>query len=291
MVSCFHMSAREFKVTAHYIARNIDLNLFAQRVPYSLILKTRTHFLFVVDKEQWLFVYGFGVIVLVNLPKEFLKKLMTKKVQQCCASILPERYTEEYQIIEDSALPKESVEFDAAKLPVLTREKLEIISEVVAQSVAIDVFDGQVDAMLQEFSLLTTELEQKGRTSARTSQILKLIGKDYSILEFMITRLSLLDKPEITWQEAELETLFHGLRSMFELEDRFTNLDYKLRFIQSNSELMLETVRTRRDQFLEVTIIGLIVIEIGLFIYELFREDIEEAVFVFTFNCRQQFVT
>lgn len=264
------MPTKTIPITAYYIARAIDLNQFAQRIPYPLTLKTRNHLLFSVEKEKWFFVYSFGVAVFVNLDKDFLKKLLTKKVQQCCSELMPEKYSEEYAIIEDASLEKDSIEYDAVKVRNSTPEKLEVVAEIIAQSVAIDVFDGQVDAMLQEFSAFTTQLERRGRIAARTPHILKLIGKDYSILESMIVRLALLDKPEILWEDAQLEALFLSLRSMFELEDRFTNLDYKLRFLQSNSELMLETLRSRREQFLEVVIIILIAFEIILILYEIF---------------------
>ncbi|MBI4133760.1 RMD1 family protein [Candidatus Uhrbacteria bacterium] len=264
------MPVRTIPIVAHYIAKSIDLNQFAQRVPYPLAIKTRNHYLFNVDKEQWLLVYSFGVIVLMNLKGEFLKKLLTKKVRRCCVEMFEDRYVEEYAAIEDPSLEKDAVGYDAVKVPSLTLERLEVIAEIMAQSVAIDVFDAQVDALLHSFSAFTTELERRGRVAINTSKILKLIGKDYSILESVIVRLSLLDKPEILWEDPRLETLFLSLRSMFELEDRFTNLDYKLRFIQSNSQLMLETLRSRREELLEVTIVVLIAVEIFLIVYEIF---------------------
>lgn len=263
------MTTKTIPIAAYYIARRIDLNQFAQRIPHPLAAKTRNHYLFAVDNEQWLLVYSFGVVVLANLGSEFLKKLLTKKVRQCCADILEDRYSEEYAIIEDASIEKDIVEFDAVKVKSLTTERLEIIAEIIAQSVAIDVFDAQVDAMLHEFGARTTELERHGRIIGRTREILKLIGKDYSILESVIVRLSLLDKPETLWEDPRLETLFLSLRSMFELEDRFTNLDYKLRFLQSNSELMLETLRSRREQSLELIIVILIAIEIFLIVYDI----------------------
>lgn len=259
-------------ITAYYVARKIDLNLFAQRVPFPLTIKTRDHYLFSVEADQWLIVHHFGVVVFVNLDKSFLKKILNKKVQSCFTEPQDEKYSEEFTIIEDPSYDKDSVEYDSIKLKALTTEKLEIIEEIIAQSVAIDVFDGQVDSMLGQFSALTTELEARGRISARTPEILKLIGKNYSIMESMIVRLALLDKPEILWEDSQLETLFIALRSNFELEDRFTNLDYKLKFIQSNSELMLETIRSRRDQALEIIIVALILIEVVLFVYEIFAK-------------------
>lgn len=261
---------RQISITAHYVARSIDLVQIAQTIPHPLEMKTRNHYLFRVEKGQWIFVYTFGVIVLVNLPAVFLKKFLTKKAQKWCNDILHDQNSEEYAITEDASIEKDIVEFEAVKVKELTPTKLDIIAEILAQSVAIDASDHEADHMSHQFGRYTTILEKRGRLVVPSRVIMQLIGKNYGILESMVNRLSLLDRPEILWEEKELEFLFEGLRSMFELEDRFRALDFKLKLIQSHSSLFLDALAARRTEKLEVIIIVLIFVEIVLFVYELF---------------------
>ncbi len=268
------MATRQIPLTAHYVARTIDLVQFAQRVPYALVLKTRNHYLFKIQADQWFLVYSFGVVVLVGVSVEFLKKVLTKKVRQCCTDLLEDKYLEEYTLIEDQNLEREGAEFEVVKIKKLTPEKVEIIAEILAQSVAIDALDHQAEHMIGQFSGYTTILEQRGRLVVPGRAILKLIGQNYGILESTITRLSLLDRPDIIWEDAELEHLFESLRSMFELGDRFTALDFKLKLIQSHSLLFLDVLAARRTERLEIIIIILIALEVILFIYELFGRQL-----------------
>jgi uncharacterized Rmd1/YagE family protein len=91
---------------------------------------------------------------------------------------------------------------------------------------------------------------------------MKTIGMSGNIVNFIVGQLSLLDKPDIAWEDKDAEALFINLRKMFELEDRFSTIRFKLTFIQDSSELMLDSLQHRRSELLELTIIGLIVFEI-----------------------------
>lgn len=264
------MPSKRIPISAHYIARQIDLAELAQRVSHPLEQKTRNHYIFKVADHEWLLIYSFGVVVLVNLPEDFLKKFLTKKVRQCCSGIRDDKYSEEYFIVEDPEVERESAESEEVKVKQLTLERVDLIAEVMAQSVAIDAADHEVEHMFQQFSGYTTALEQHGRMIAPTKTMLKLIGKNYGIIESNVTRLSLLDQPDITWESPELEYLFGSMRSMFELDDRFKALNFKLELIKSHSSLFLDVIGARRIEKLEVIIIVLIAVEILLFLYELF---------------------
>jgi len=57
---------------------------------------------------------------------------------------------------------------------------------------------------------------------------------------------------------------------MFEIKDRYKTLDYKLRMIQENLELIANLLQYRHANYLEWAIIILIAIEIFFSIYEHF---------------------
>ncbi len=263
-------TTKQISISAHYFANSIDLIKFFEHTAYQLESKARTHHVYKVGDDSWFRVYSFGVIVLVNLPKDYLKKILSGKAKSSCRGIFRENYIEEYSIIEDPNTVKDAAEFDGARIKKLTAPKVAVVADILAQSVVIDASDIQTEKMFQEFSGYTTVLEKQGRLVLPAKKILKMVGKNYGILELVVTRLSLLDRPESIWEDKSLEHLFESLRSMFELEDRFKALDFKLKLIQSHSSLFLETLTARRAEFMEITIIILIVVEIVLFVYEIF---------------------
>ena len=68
----------------------------------------------------------------------------------------------------------------------------------------------------------------------------------------------------------DLDALYREARDMFELRDRYKTLDYKLRMIQENLELISELLQHRNANSLELAIIILIAVEIVLFVLEIF---------------------
>ena len=57
---------------------------------------------------------------------------------------------------------------------------------------------------------------------------------------------------------------------MFELRERYKTLDYKLRMIQENLELISDLLQNRNANSLEIAIIVLIAVEIVLYVMQIF---------------------
>jgi uncharacterized Rmd1/YagE family protein len=85
----------------------------------------------------------------------------------------------------------------------------------------------------------------------------------------IVSMMYLLDKPDEAWNDEILDQLYQDASEMFELKERYRTIDHKLRMIQENIGLLAEFLSYRRADLLEATIILLILIEVILFIYEL----------------------
>ena len=83
----------------------------------------------------------------------------------------------------------------------------------------------------------------------------------------LVASLYLLDKPDETWDDQMLDTLYREAVEMFELKDRYKTVDYKLRMTQENLELIAELLQYRNANLLEWAIILLIAVEIVLFLF------------------------
>lgn len=264
--------ANKHQVIAHYVKQGLNLARVEQQCrELNLYRKERNTLVYRLSETQYLAVYSFGAMVTYDVRdhKDRVRymKMILRGGDGDGAITVENALTDDYDVIigEDQA---DAVEFDQVRLRGFSLEKLLIIFHVLAQSVAIDFLERQVEESLVKFDKMNVALSHRGRVEAAPKEIMKTIGASGSTMNFVIGKLSLLDKPETTWDDKEVESLFHGLRKMYELDERFKALGFKLSFIQDNSARMMGILDTRRAAILEWIIILLIAFEIVMALVE-----------------------
>lgn len=256
-------------ISAHYLAKTLPLALIEKRNELALMTKRRNALIFGRPQGQMMFVFSYGVVVLFDFEPKHAAKIL-KQIAKYGEEPVEARKTEEYAVVVDPSV-KTSVEFDNVILHALDADHLYVIAEVLAQSVAIEYVEEKVNDTVKRFSVVTTGLERGGRIRMKDVDVLKTIGAGRSITQYVITQLSLLDKPDVTWEAKDVEATFVAMRKMFELEDRFKAIEFRLNFIQDTSEVVLDVLQSRRANKLELAIIYLFVIDLVLVLYEMFR--------------------
>ena len=68
---------------------------------------------------------------------------------------------------------------------------------------------------------------------------------------------------DAAWDSSRYHSMWESLREEFELNERFSNLNFKLELIQHNTKFFLELLGERKGERLEWYIIILISIELG----------------------------
>ncbi|MBU2590177.1 MAG: RMD1 family protein [Nanoarchaeota archaeon] len=260
---------KRYNLNAVYIAHELPLNLLDNIRKYKLIHKERKRLTFQIGKDKYFFVNSFGVIVFYNMTNPEIEDII-EFLKEKNISIVPEKirdaYEEDYIVVQSN---KDIIEFREVYLKKINLDAIMVLAWVIARSVALDNYEVQVDNMMEEFSKLNNQLKEKGKLKIRSRNLLKIIGANNSIIEAMISKLSLLEGPSITWEKENLDWLFNNIYELFEIEERFETVEYKLNFIQNNSNILLESIRTRKEVILEMTIIILIFIEVIMFAYDI----------------------
>jgi uncharacterized Rmd1/YagE family protein len=259
---------QRFPLSAHYIKTSLNLAKTEQKnADLPLFRKERNLLVFKLGENQFAAVYAFGVVAVFGIDdkKEIAKllKRFGRAGEEEALVTLADAATEEYPVIVDPDAP-EAVEFDYVRFRQLSIDKLFLVLHVVAQSVALDLLEKRIDETAERYDRIHLNLAQRGALITTRSDIMKTIGFSGNMINFSISQLSLLDKPDIAWEEKEAEALFTNLRKMFELEDRFSALRFKIENIQDSSELMLDVLNSRRAEFLEIIIILLFVLDLVL---------------------------
>ena len=132
----------------------------------------------------------------------------------------------------------------------------------------VDIVEGTLVAgdvdLAGRVAELVEPLEKRGSVPLGTRMLHRFIGQAISTRAEVFTVLALLDKPDAIWDDPALDRIYDELRAEFDLVDRYTALEQKLRGSQEALELVLDVARDRRMWLLEFAIVMLIVLELLL---------------------------
>jgi required for meiotic nuclear division protein 1 len=207
--------------------------------------------------------FDFGAIIFINVPGEERTRAIGTILQRVATDEPHPPLEEDFLIdVRDNAPPQGEVRFDRVAVPALDPPTVDVIAILLAQSVAIDYYEEDLQEILAGLARRTDHMARTGRILGSTREITRFVGSSISTKNQIIAALSLLDKPIVTWESESLDRLYRDLRTMLEIEDRYESLADKLRTIQETFELFLDLIATRRAQIMEMTIILLIALEI-----------------------------
>jgi required for meiotic nuclear division protein 1 len=209
------------------------------------------------------FIYPFGAVVFWNVAPEVraaeLQRLVHARPGLTKAQVINEELTvreapDARTEIENGVLMVDSLPFSRASVVALT----------VAQSAAMDYYEGIVDQMFATTDKLGDTLEKAGTMPMRTTHLHKFIGATIGTRSEVLSILHLLDKPDAAWDDSGADRIYVKLRVEFDLADRYQSLELKLRAVQDTLEVITDVARDRRLFLLEATVVFLILFEIVL---------------------------
>jgi uncharacterized Rmd1/YagE family protein len=178
--------------------------------------------------------------------------------------------TEEISI-SVSADKREGVEAGAVVVRNGAIERLQVVAAALGKSVALAQYEADVEADFDRIEPFAVELEQRGRGGRDMRMLLRHIGRGLLNEHKMVARVEVSDRPELLWDHPELEQLYLRLEDEFELQERTEILDRKLGLIARTVETILDLLQRDRSTRVEWYIVILIVLEIVLSVYGLFR--------------------
>lgn len=269
-------------VNAFHLGRMIDLEKLGKEFPNRPHLSQKDSLIISLTKkpesgwtkdvpfsECYMVAFKYGSVVFFNLDRSKRDKyLETTSKHTRGKSKIPR--VEEYGVVIRPALEGWSTfEQDHLLLKRLDINNIRVMSTVLAHTVALDHYSGQVDSMLDVFSSLNQMMEKTGDLTIKKKKLFQLIATNNTTLTDVITKLRLLERSDPAWRYAQYGKIWEGLRQEFEIEERFETLDLKLNLVQNNIKFFLEVLQNRKSDTLEWIIIILISGEICVSIYDL----------------------
>lgn len=213
--------------------------------------------------------FDFGGLVLIGLSSSERERVLGQLV----ARLAPEPHAPHTEDLYIEVRPGSRVEaqFDRVVLSEATLPSLKVISLLLAQSVAMDYYDEDVQEIIKRTDAITKSLQAEGRLPGRVNDLVRFIGSCIATKNDVIATMSLFDKPDSTWEDQQIDQLYNGLRQELEIDDRFRALEAKLRMIQENMELLVDLSNARSTWRLELTVVVLILFEVMLSLWQMFN--------------------
>ena len=244
--------------------------------------------------DKYVVFYDYGACVFFNCDERLIATLL-RKLQGHAAGIFAEgaQTTEEYMLLTDPACKSWSeVRGNSITVQQLDIKNVQVIAGVLGQTVALEFYEAQVAAVLEEFRELNDSVEREShemssgrfyshlksalnpREENKKRRLFQLVARNNKIYSELLIRLRLLDRKrpgidEAEWKHEHYRDMWEELREEFELQLRFDSLNFKLDMIHDNAKFFLEVLATRRGEWLEWLIIVLIGAEIVLSVYDI----------------------
>lgn len=257
-----------YAVEAYSFASRFILRDAATWLPSSGSTRsTKTQLVVSFNHDKLLYVFDFGALVFINMPdaeREPIVAAFAAKLPHEPHAPLRESF-----LIEVRQGATVEVGFDRVVVPQIASSTFDVIATVLAQSVAIDYYDEDVQEILDRIGDVARDVARSGRLLGKTNHFVRFVGTAIASQVEMISAISLLDKPDLTWENEDADKLHDKLRSLLEIPERYKALETKLSTIRDSLQTLIEFTQTRRMLVLETSVVVLIVLEIILSLMKL----------------------
>lgn len=273
------MTMNDLKFKAFAVTNEIDLNKIAVecniRKKYTweepLLLQGEVLAIIIGEepgKDEQILVFSFGSIVFINSTHQHTELLLRylKTIKPDIDIGRYERFQEDYVLH-----PVEGEEIELTdryvQIPKMELFYPELISIVIAKSVALEKIEEQLGKILDDLESKIDNLE-KGKLNIGNKELAKttsrIVRHEYNTIAYIM----ILDKPDITWVNSDAADFYDKMSEFFELSDRYEVIKSKTEILKSIIDGLATISHSIRGLFVEWVIVVLIVIEVLLMVFD-----------------------
>ncbi len=258
-----------YPIRAYHIAERLKLKEIRDK--FGLNTKEFSNYEMVVSLEgdnSYMIIYNFGSVVFFNVPNEVLDIHLARLSEFRTPS--DTMRTSDSFLIEISDVGQNRAQFDRIEVRELTYDSVKLASVLLAQSTALEYYEILIEDLMEKTNKFSRRLEEQGRFLEENEDLIKFIGKCLNTRQEIISNLYIVDSPDEIWENNELERLFTDLKAILDIDVRYRALEHKIQIIQESVEIIVDLAKSRRSLRLELIIVGLIAVEVVLYILSIF---------------------
>jgi uncharacterized Rmd1/YagE family protein len=207
-----------------------------------------------------------GAVVLFGVDPVEQEKLIAdlgERVQQRSRKTETERAT--VRVGEQDA-----IEPDGIVMREVTLERLQVIAVILGKSVILARQELDLADAFNAIEPLALRMKsQPARIPWSQDDLVRQIGGAMFVEQQLVGSAEVLEKPDLLWDNPELDRLYARLEDEYELRERHAALERKLAVVARAAQTMLDLHQARRSLKVEYYIIGLIAIEVVLAVIQM----------------------
>jgi uncharacterized Rmd1/YagE family protein len=166
----------------------------------------------------------------------------------------------------------EGIEPDSVVLRELTVERLQVVAEILGKSVTLARYELEIADSFNAIEPLAVQMKATPRRLPwKQGELVRQIGDAMLVEHQLVGRAEILEKPDLLWDQPELDRLYARLEDEYELRERVLALERKLEVVSGAAQTMLDLHQAKRSLNVEYYIVALIVFEIALAVIQLLR--------------------
>jgi uncharacterized Rmd1/YagE family protein len=166
----------------------------------------------------------------------------------------------------------DGVEPDALIVKELTVDRLQVIAEILGKSVILSRYELDVAEVFSKIEPLAHQMRNAPRRLPwKQRDLVRHIGEAMLVEQALVGRAEVLEKPDLLWDNPELDRLYARLEDEYELRERHLALDTKVGVVSKAVQTMLDLSQAKRSLDVEYYIVALIVLEVVLAVLQLLR--------------------
>ncbi len=221
-----------------------------------------------VANNKFLFASSFGVLTFCNFSHNEIKSILARLNIKDANNYETALINQDYPMILDNNFQKPEIDANTIKYNKFDKSIASIISLVLSQSVGLEKREKSLEVKMGEIKKIYEKIEKLQIKDRK--ELMKFAGSIAKERFDILNQLYLLDKPDIIWDDSELESLYNQLSYQLELKNRFEVIEYKITHLKESLELATDLVNQKSSEYLEWIIILLIGVEIIFTIYDFF---------------------
>jgi required for meiotic nuclear division protein 1 len=224
-----------------------------------------------VKDNQMILVFSFGSIVFINLAQDNYSYFM-KYLKNYKSDIDVKNFTTYNDDFELRIGDVDSLELTDSYACISEYEPFysELAAMIIAKSVSLERIESSLEPILDKLDSIIDRLE-KGKLRIGEKELARTTAKAARHEYNTINSVMILDKPDITWTNSSAEDFYSKMSEFFELNDRFLILKSKTDIINNIIGAFTSISHSMRGLFVEWIIIILIIAEVILMLFDLFK--------------------
>lgn len=147
--------------------------------------------------------------------------------------------------------------------------RLTLVAIVLARSAVLSRDEILVSHAFDRIAPLVGDLRETGRTRFPVRQAMRLVGEVLAARHRVMATVQADERPDVLWDNPELDRLYARLEAEHELDDRAEVLERKFVALGDFAEVLLNIIQDKRAFRLELAIIALIAFEIVLALFNM----------------------